>query len=132
MLGSLNLIKIAKARLQDAEALLRCKRYDGAVYVCGYALELRLKARICRVLHWEGYPDTRSEFQDYASFRTHDLDVLLRLAGAAARMKEPKYLADWSAAAGWDPEARYKPIGSATRQGTEAMIESVKRLMKAL
>jgi HEPN domain-containing protein len=131
MLGSLNLIKIAKARLQDAEALLRCKRYDGAVYVCGYALELRLKARICRVLHWEGYPDTRSEFQDYASFRTHDLDVLLRLAGAEARIK-PKYLNEWSIAAEWDPEARYWPVGSATKQDVEDMIRVVKMLSKVL
>ena len=132
MLSKSDLIKIAKARLQDAEALLRCQRYDGAVYLCGYALELRLKARICRILHWAGYPDKPSEFQNYGSFKTHDLDVLLRLAGAEAKRQDPKYLADWSAAVQWKPQARYKPIGFAARQDAEAMIQSVKRLLRAL
>jgi len=131
MLSRADLIKISNARLKDAEALLRCHRYDGAVYLCGYALELRLKARICRVLHWTDYPSTRSEFQDYLSFKTHDLDVLLRLAGTEGRIKA-KHMAEWSTAAVWDPEVRYKPVGSATKQGAEDMIKAVKKLSKAL
>lgn len=36
---------IAQARLLDAEALIIAERYDGAAYICGYAIELSLKAR---------------------------------------------------------------------------------------
>ena len=41
---------IARARLQDADILLTSGRYDGAIYLCGYAIELALKARICQTL----------------------------------------------------------------------------------
>jgi hypothetical protein len=37
--------KLAKARLDDARALLAANRFDGATYLCGYAVELALKAR---------------------------------------------------------------------------------------
>jgi len=42
--------KLAQARLDDAQALLAANRYDGATYLCGYAVEMALKARTCRVL----------------------------------------------------------------------------------
>ena len=71
--------RIAVARLLDAKVLLKAKRYDGAVYLCGYAVELVLKARICKTLKWKGYPETKGEFDRLASFKVHDLDVLLRL-----------------------------------------------------
>ena len=32
-----DLSKIARARLRDAEVLYRSRRYDGAIYLCGYA-----------------------------------------------------------------------------------------------
>ena len=76
-----DLRKIARAPLEDAAVLCKARRYDGAVYVCGYAVETALKARICRTLKWNAYPFSASEFQKYQSFRTHDLDVLLRLSG---------------------------------------------------
>jgi hypothetical protein len=41
------LLKISQARLRDSDALLGAHRYDGAIYLCGYAIELALKARIC-------------------------------------------------------------------------------------
>jgi hypothetical protein len=36
--------------LIDAEVLLNAKRFDGSVYLCGYAIELGLKKRICETL----------------------------------------------------------------------------------
>ena len=86
MLTIAELRKIAKARLDDAEVLLQARRYDGAIYLCGYAVEVALKARICRTLHWEGFPETANEFRDYQSFRTHDLTVLLHLSGVEQRI----------------------------------------------
>jgi HEPN domain-containing protein len=114
MLTRAELRKIARARIQDARVLFRGRRYDGAVYLCGYAVELALKARICTVLHWPGFPSTSAEFKGLQSFKVHELDVLLRLAGREAKIKA-SYPVDWSVVTQWDPEVRYQPIGSANR-----------------
>lgn len=98
MINEPELKKIADERLKDAEALLLAGRYDGAIYLGGYVVELALKSRICRTLNWKGFPQTRSEFQKYLSFKTHDLDVLLSLAGAEDSIKTG-YFAEWSAVA---------------------------------
>jgi len=42
--------EIVTARLNDAEFLLESSRFDGSVYLCGYAIELGLKSRICKIL----------------------------------------------------------------------------------
>jgi hypothetical protein len=131
MLTRGELRRIARARLRDAEILLAAGRYDGAVYVCGYAVEMALKARICRALHWEGYPSTRREFQNFQSFRTHNLDVLLSLSGVERRIKT-HFLAEWSAVVTWDPEVRYKPVGSAARHDAELILASARDLLRVL
>jgi hypothetical protein len=61
-------------------------RYDGAIYLCGYAIEVALKARTCRTLGWAEFPETNREFENYRSFRTHDLEVLLNLSGVRNRI----------------------------------------------
>lgn len=78
-----------------------------------------------------GYPSTGREFANYQSFRTHNLDVLLSLSGSEQKIKT-NFLAEWSAVAEWDPEIRYKPIESATKQSAELMIESSKKLLSVL
>ncbi len=123
--------KIARARLRDAEVLVRAGRYDGGVYLCGYAVEIGLKARICKTLKWAGFPSTASEFQSYATFKTHNLDVLLHLSGREAQVKT-KCLMDWSAVARWDPEGRYKPPGTSTKTDLRLMIALTKTLMRVL
>ena len=122
---------IARARLEDSEALFDAHRYDGATYLCGYAIELALKARICKTLRWAGFPSTSSEFSNLKSFRTHSLDVLLSLTGLEQRVKT-KFLVEWSAVAAWDPEARYKPIGSATSAKAKLMLESARIMLRVL
>ena len=131
MLNRTNLRHIARARLNDANALYRSKRYDGAIYLCGYAIEIILKEGICKTLRWPGFPSTRKEFENYSSFRTHDLDILLSLSGVEGKIKR-KYLAEWYAVAQWNPEARYKPIGSASDKNALLMIESARTLMREL
>lgn len=131
MIPRIELRTIARARLKDAEMLLRAGRYDGAIYLCGYAVELVLKARICKTLSWSGYPATAGECHNYRSFQTHNLDVLLHLAGVERKIKTT-FLAEWSTVATWDPEVRYKPIGSATRQNAALMIASAQALLRVL
>jgi len=126
-----DLRKIARARLEDAAVLCEAGRYDGAVYVCGYAVEIALKARICRTLKWNAYPSTASEFQKYQSFRTHDLDVLLRLSGRLAKINA-KHMVEWSAVSKWDPNNRYRVIGSTSATEAKNMIRATKALLEAL
>ncbi len=109
----------------------KAKRYDGAVYLCGYAVEIALKARICGTLKWNAYPFTASEFQKYQSFRTHDLDVLLHLSGRGAKIKS-NYLLQWSAVMSWDPSSRYGAIGSKSAADAEEMLNSTRALLRAL
>jgi hypothetical protein len=126
-----DLQSIAKARLQDANVLFTNERTDGAGYLCGYAVELALKARICTTLNWQGFPETRREFENFASFKTHKLDVLLALSGQEQRIKAD-YLSDWSTIATWDPEARYRPIGQTVSLDVALMIISAGILLEVL
>jgi hypothetical protein len=122
---------ISEARLQDAIVLLENDRIDGAAYLCGYAVELALKARICITLNWEGFPQTRSEFEDYSSFRTHKLDVLLRLSGQEKRIKAEQ-LDEWSSVLPWSPEGRYQAVGHSERANIEVMLASATLLLEVL
>ena len=65
----------AKERLEDAQVLFDNQRYHGAVYLCGYAVEFALKARICDTLDVDPYPETERDF------KIHELDKLLLLSG---------------------------------------------------
>jgi hypothetical protein len=122
---------ISAARLQDAIVLLANDRVDSAAYLCGYAVELALKARICVTLNWEGFPQTRSQFEDYSSFRTHKLDVLLRLSGQEKRIKAEQ-LDEWSSVVPWNPEHRYKAVGHSERADVEVMVASATVLLEVL
>jgi hypothetical protein len=122
---------IAKARLEDATLLFTNLRPDGALYLAGYAVELALKARICTTLNWTGFPEKRSEFENFSSFKTHKLDVLLALSGQEQRIKS-QYLWAWSAVAVWDPEARYRPIGATAAIDVAVLLVAVEALLDAL
>ena len=122
---------IAKARLQDASLLFTNLRPDGALYLGGYAVELALKARICKTLNWTGFPEKRSEFENFSSFKTHKLDVLLALSGQEQRIKS-EYLWAWSAVATWDPEARYRPIGKTPEINVALLLIAAETLLEIL
>lgn len=131
MISTEELRGIANARLEDAKVLLEANRHDGAIYLCGYVVEIALKARICDTLGWGGFPESNKEFQPYRSFKTHDLDVLLSLSGMEAEIKS-SYLADWSAVATWAPGVRYNPVGTADREDAELMIDAADSLLGVL
>ena len=131
MITTTVLKSISRARLRDAKVLLKAMRYDGAVYLCGYAVELALKARMCRSLRWAGFPETQQEFKGLQSVKTHDLEILLRLSGIEARIKT-KYLAEWSVVLDWDPEKRYQRMGQATEQQANDMKVSATKLVAVI
>src|SRR5579864_6535031 len=131
MIPVTELDRIALARLDDAKTLLVAGRHDGAIYLCGYAVEVALKARICRTLNWPEFPTTGGEFQPYKSFQTHELDVLLRLSGQERNVKEQNF-GDWNTVAVWKSDSRYNVVGTAQKNDAEAMIKAAEQLLKIL
>jgi hypothetical protein len=131
MIPVAELDNIARARIEDAKALLTAGRFDGATYLCGYAVEVALKARICRTLDWAEFPSTGGEFQTYRSFQTHELDVLLRLSGQEQRIKR-NHFPLWNAVAVWKVESRYNVVGTAQQSDAAAMIQAAEELLAVL
>jgi HEPN domain-containing protein len=122
---------IAAARLDDARHLLAAGRFDGAAYLCGYAVELALKARICDTLGWSDFPERPKEFQPYQSLKTHNLEILLTFTGQQQNVKT-NHLDEWSKVAVWDPESRYKPTGTIAQPEAQLMIDSAVTLLGVL
>jgi HEPN domain-containing protein len=131
MLSRAELKRISTARLQDADILLKARRYDGAMYLCGYAIELGLKLRICKTLHWPEFPETSADFKDLQSFKTHDFNALLRLSGIEATIKT-LYLVEWSIVRQWKPELRYSKTKTISPQTATDRLTAAKLLLKAL
>lgn len=124
--------KIAKSRLQESEILFSNRKYDAAVYLCGYAIELALKARICKTLKWTEFPN--ASVKNPQTFKTHHLITLLALSGIGDKVKST-CLAEWTVVTqgiNWDPELRYQKIGSYTRIDAANMLSAVKTLLKIL
>lgn len=113
-------------RLHDAKTLLETGRYDGGIYLCGYAIEMALKARICAALSWDVWPGRRN----YDSFYTHNLDVLLTLSGKEQQIKSELSL-EWSIATRWNEGLRYSPP-KATPDELKDMIDATAALTEAL
>jgi len=131
MLAIKDLREIAAARLHDARVLYAAECFEGAFYLCGYAVELSLKARICKNLRWPGFPESNKEFERLSSFRVHDLEVLLKLTGYEATIKG-NYFAAWSKVKLWQPDVRYRPVGTATAPKTKIMLDAVAILLRKL
>jgi len=121
VLSAANLKAIARARLADAEALLSAGRFDGSAYLCGYVVELALKARLCRTLKWPGFPENHNEFQGLQTFKTDDLDILLRLSGREQYIKVNMF-SDWTVVSQWT-----WPIGTDSFRG-EGALQSLRSL----
>lgn len=131
MIAVTELRQMANARLEDARALHDAEHYDAAMYLCGYGVELALKARICETLGWIEFPESRNEFQDYRSLQTHDLDVLLDFSGIHNRVRN-EYKDLWEVASKWSHNWRYRPIESASESTCMEMLDAVTGLMEIL
>lgn len=131
MITRADLTRTARAHLSDARLLAGRSCYDGAAYLCGYAIEIALKARICRTLRWEGFPSTAKEFEFVKSVQTHNFEALLRFSGVEGRIK-PVLAADWTVATRWSPEQRYHPVGTKTATDAAEMIAATKILLAVL
>lgn len=116
---------LAKLRLREARCLFDNELYDGCVYLCGYVLELALKARICKVLGLKEYPPPSAPKSFGALFKTHEFDALKVLARIDEDMaRDPRLFAKWSLATHWTPQIRYEMKGYGATEA-EDMLESL-------
>ena len=113
--------ELARLRLREAEALYATGLYDGCVYLCGYVVELALKACICATLAIPEYPSKRL-------FLTHDFDELKLFAGLEQEITptNPALLKNWSVATEWKPEWRYEPVGTYLQPEAVEVLEAIK------
>lgn len=114
---------LANLRLKEAEALFAAGLYDGCVYLCGYVVELALKARICTLLGVSQYPEEKMK-----AFKTHDFDELLLLAGLENEIsvKSKQLNRNWSKATAWKPEWRYRPAGKIDRGLAQGALDAIR------
>lgn len=133
MLARNSLHEMAQARIEDARVLIRARRYGGAAYLVGYAIEYRLKARVATRLLGRGrWPESKEEFDLYRNLQSHKLDQLLRLSGREKKVKL-KYQGKWSLiTSNWGPDVRYKRVGAITKKTAIGILEAVERLMEVL
>ena len=131
MITRADLTKTARAHFRDAGILYKRGSYDGAVYLCGYAVEIALKARICRTLRWTGFPSTSGEFQNVKSVQTHSFDALLLFTGMETRIL-PALTAQWVQVKNWSPELRYSRVGTQSETDAAEMMTATRILLGVL
>ena len=126
MLDKVTLRANAQVRLEDAQVLFDNKRYDGSAYLCGYAVEFALKARICNTLNTTTYPDK------IAGYKIHHLSTLLFLTGLESQIKQTAF-AEWSfVEQNWNPEMRYRASGTVSTGDAQALLQATGRLLQIL
>jgi HEPN domain-containing protein len=119
-----DLQELSRLRLREAETLYKAHLYDGCVYLAGYAVELALKARICRLLRISQYPSGDIG----RAFKIHSLDQLKVLAGLSNEIsvsKNKELFDNWSRAVDWDPEQRYEAPGKYDANAAKAILNGL-------
>jgi len=133
-----DIISLAEEKLDDAEYLIKDKRYNTAFYIAGYVIEYLLKAKICKTLGIENlfdFENTNSKKYHVdnnlnRSFKVHDYDQLLVLSGLYPefdiQMTDVKFKAHWSKVCTWSENCRY--LTGKNESETKDMLTSIKEI----
>lgn len=101
---------LALQRLAEARVLHQNGFHDGAFYLGGYAVELALKAIICKHLDIDNF---FAENKPYSKpLKVHDYETLLVFAGLQQKHQQqkssdPVFLKNWQRIRTWTSEDRY-------------------------
>jgi len=109
--SSQDLKDLARVRARDCEMLLAARRYSGAYYLAGYAIECAVKAVIALSFRAHVIP-SRALVNDV---HTHDLNRLIRLAGLWEPLQQhsadsAEFKANWARIVAWSEASRYEII----------------------
>lgn len=104
--------------------MLNNRRWDGAYYLAGYAVECALKACIAKSTERYEFPDKARVNSSY----THDLDQLLDVARLSktlevARGRHPQLASNWRLVQKWSEGARYE---RSTEIEAQALVQAIK------
>lgn len=102
--------ELAFIRLKEAKILLDNECWDGAYYLCGYAIECALKACISKKTKEHDFPPPRSTIEKYY---THNLKLLMESAGLDIQLKsdmekDKDLEINWNIIVIWNETCRYE------------------------
>lgn len=100
---------LALIRLKEAKALLDKGLYDGAYYLCGYAVECALKACVAKNVRQYDFPDKKVVIDSH----THELSKLIKVAGLSLQIENQSnnnqdFKLNWQVVRDWSEISRYK------------------------
>lgn len=103
-----DLQRLTRLRLREARVLFDNRRYEGAYYLLGYAVECALKAYIAKQTKRYDFPDKKFVNDIY----THDLNKLLSVSGLEAEYRKeivrtPNFELNWTVVKDWSEQSRY-------------------------
>ena len=119
-----NYPEAAKKHVFDSESLLSAKRYDGAGYLAGYAVECTLKT----VINVEtGKGGGGHDLNDLSAKALR----LLSLPGqkTASYVKQPGITVLMYGATGWHATLRYEPEGAVSQTDSATWVSEARRLL---
>lgn len=101
--------QIAEERLLEARALFDAKKWSGAYYIAGYALECGFKARIASYTQQYDFPDKdlAQKCYTYNLVRLREAADLESVFTTAARTN-PVLNRHWGIVKDWNERARYR------------------------
>lgn len=108
LLNRMTLQELAEIRIKEAKVLLDNEMYDGSYYLCGYTIELALKACIAKNTREYDFPDKDVVNSSY----THKLIDLIKTASLEQKFNDHKrknqtFSSNWSIVKSWSEEKRY-------------------------
>jgi hypothetical protein len=88
---------------------LKAERFEGAYYLCGYAVECALKACIAKQTRRYDFPDKDTVRDSY----THNLVKLVRLGNLESELNkrinlDMAFEANWGVVKDWSEDCRYE------------------------
>lgn len=133
MISINELENIANERLADAQWLIKGQRFDGAIYLCGYCLEIAFKVRLCKDANRAYFPETSLEFKQHnlKHWQTHSLQELSALCRLDGFFKKKCQLEFYSVEAIWSVEMRYK-TSCLQKEDAADFLGAVKKLLKVI
>ncbi len=99
---------LTRIRLREARVLFDNRRYEGAYYLLGYAVECAFKACIAKQTKRYDFPDRKFVNDIY----THNLTQLLSLSELGSEHRKeskrnPSFELNWTIVKDWSEQSRY-------------------------
>ncbi len=126
--------KASIRRMADARILRMQSHWQGAMYLAGYAVECRLKARLMEIYHSRNLKELQERLaerfnDERLEVASHNIERLMSYTGAIARLtKNKETLIAYRICLKWKPAWRYEPTNGDQRN-CEEFFEAVRHLL---